>query len=381
MTQRLHDKADSQEADHTRKTSEHPLLASPNRFKLGVFSANSRTIPVSDDGALSVTWPESLRLALAAEAAGVEAFVPVGRWKGFGGESRYWERSFETLTYAAALSAVTTSISVFATVHVPTLHPVRLAKEVATIDHISNGRFGLNIVAGWNAAEMQMFGSAQRDHDERYRVADEWISLAKRLWQSDTEFDFEGDYFSSPGAISCPKPVQDPYPLIMSAGTSPAGIEFASAHADICFTAGDNPEVAKSMARHIKDESLKRTGRESLVFISPMIVCRDTAQEANEYFDYLLDRTDTAARQRATEALLSGEMRSGTQRTVPMEARDVFKNDLVWIGSPEQIVEKMVSSVDSGIDGALVKFVDYDDGIQRLHSQIIPLAMQAGIRS
>ena len=62
----------------------------------------------------------------------------------------------------------------------------------ATIDQISAGRFCLNIVAGWNDAEIALFGAAQRPHDERYDAADDWISLAKRLWTETEEFDHEG---------------------------------------------------------------------------------------------------------------------------------------------------------------------------------------------
>ena len=98
-----------------------------------------------------------------------------------------------------------------------------MAKEVATIDQISGGRFCLNIVAGWNDKEIAMFGTAQRPHDERYDIAEDWISLAKRLWSEPAEFDYEGPYFTCPGAYSEPKPVQQPHPLIMSAGNSPRG--------------------------------------------------------------------------------------------------------------------------------------------------------------
>merc|ERR1711965_219420 len=98
-----------------------------------------------------------------------------------GGKVNFNHRNFETFTWAAGLAAKTEKIGVFATFHVPTVHPVRAAKEVATIDHISGGRFGLNIVAGWNEREIAMFGVPQKDHDIRYDVADDWISLCKEL--------------------------------------------------------------------------------------------------------------------------------------------------------------------------------------------------------
>ena len=79
-----------------------------------------------------------------------------------GGSVNFNHRNFETFTWAAGLAASTDEIGVFATFHVPTVHPVRAAKEVVTIDHISGGRFGLNIVAGWNEREIAMFGKPQK---------------------------------------------------------------------------------------------------------------------------------------------------------------------------------------------------------------------------
>ncbi|MBS0562491.1 MAG: LLM class flavin-dependent oxidoreductase, partial [Proteobacteria bacterium] len=124
----------------------------PNRLKLGVFSANA-------DGGLALTrvperwqalWPDVVAVAQMADRAGLEFFLPIARWKGFGGLTNAREWSFETLTEAAALAGLTERIALFATVHVPMVHPVYAAKALATIDHASGGRAGLNIVCGWN---------------------------------------------------------------------------------------------------------------------------------------------------------------------------------------------------------------------------------------
>jgi FMNH2-dependent dimethyl sulfone monooxygenase len=176
-----------------------PLLDEKNRFKLAVFAMNV-------SGGLSATsaegrlqggdWGEVRRLALAAEAAGFDALIPIARWKGYGGATQWNDRSFETFTWAAGLAAITERIQVFATVQVPTVHPVRAAKEAVTVDHISGGRFGLNVVAGWNVGELKMFGHTPRSKDERYEVADEFVTFMKRIWTEDI-FDFEGRFFQS----------------------------------------------------------------------------------------------------------------------------------------------------------------------------------------
>ena len=132
--------------------------------------------------------------------------------------------------------------------HVPTVHPVRAAKEIATINHISRGRFALNIVAGWNEPEIRMFGVSQREHDQRYAYADEFTTLLKRLW-TENEFDFSGNFFYRARRLLQPKPLQRPWPLIMSAGNSPAGRDFAARHADLNFALGpDLPTLATTCA-------------------------------------------------------------------------------------------------------------------------------------
>src|SRR5690349_3101128 len=135
-------------------------LRGPNRLKLGIFAANA-------DGGLALTtvperwragWDDVVEVAQAADRAGIELFLPIARWKGFGGSTDAREWSFETFTWAAALAALTRRIGVFATVHVPMVHPVFAAKALATLDHVSHGRSGLNIVCGWNPDEFAMFG-------------------------------------------------------------------------------------------------------------------------------------------------------------------------------------------------------------------------------
>ena len=69
------------------------------------------------------------------------------------------------------------------------------AKQGATIDHITGGRFALNIVCGWFKEEMEMFGAALLQHDERYDYAAEWLSIVKLFWQREDAFDFVGRYF------------------------------------------------------------------------------------------------------------------------------------------------------------------------------------------
>src|ERR1700704_5471659 len=158
-----------------------------NRLKLGLFGASLSAGRAGTEvrGRWGGPGPDNLRLARLADAAGIDFLLPIGRWKGYGGESDFHGTTLETITWACGLLAATERITVFGTVHAPLFHPLIAAKEMVTADHIGGGRFGLNLVAGWNEGEFAMFGVAQRAHEERYEFAQEWIDVIKRAWSGE----------------------------------------------------------------------------------------------------------------------------------------------------------------------------------------------------
>src|SRR3954468_9420254 len=144
-----------------------------NRMKLGVMAFNcshGSTITTVPE-AWQLNWPDTKDIAQAVDRSGMEALLPVGRWKGYGGPSNFNNRTFESFTWASAIGAVTNYCTVLATVHVPLVHPLMVAKMAATIDHVTNGRFAMNVVCGWFKNEFDMFGAQMRPHDDRYRYA------------------------------------------------------------------------------------------------------------------------------------------------------------------------------------------------------------------
>ena len=148
-------------------SKENPMISSKNVMKLGVFSTNTEggcTVTNAPERLRGDDWPGNLEIATIADRAGFEAFIPVGRWKGFGGENNTGGICYETYTWAAGIAALTEQIAVFSTSHLPTVHPLFAAKQAVTIDHISAGRFGLNILCGWYG----MFNGTMMEHDKRY---------------------------------------------------------------------------------------------------------------------------------------------------------------------------------------------------------------------
>jgi dimethylsulfone monooxygenase len=217
--------------------SDRIAMHNANGLKVGLFGANcssARTATLVPERWLA-EWPDCLKLARLADEAGIDFLLPIGRWKGHGGASDFHGTTLETVTWACGLLAATQRITIFGTVHAPLFHPLIAAKEFVTADHIGAGRFGLNLVAGWNEGEFAMFGVEQRDHEDRYEFAQEWIDVVKRAWSED-EFDFDGKFFKLTGVRAKPRPFGGTRPVIMNAGSSPTGQAFAMRNCDAFFT-------------------------------------------------------------------------------------------------------------------------------------------------
>ena len=125
--------------DTRRKTN--PLF-NDRKLKLGTFCTNLDygCAMSSIDGTLRINWPNTLTLAKLADEMQLEAIVPVGRWRGFGGKLNFNGAGFETYSWAAGIGAATSYSTVFATSHLTTVHPIMAAKQGTTIDHITGGR-------------------------------------------------------------------------------------------------------------------------------------------------------------------------------------------------------------------------------------------------
>lgn len=361
----------------------NPLRDPAHTLSLAVFGINvsGGCTMTRAPGTLAVNWDETRRLALAAEAAGFDALIPVARWKGMGGAVNFNHRSWEPFTLASALAAITDRIALFSTCHVPTVHPVRLAKEVATIDQIAGGRFCLNIVAGWNDKEIGMFGAVQRAHDERYDVADDWITLAKRLWQESAPFDYSGPYFACPGAYSEPKPLQRPHPVIMSAGNSPRGMAFAAKHADLNFVVAPDLPTAAENARRVREMAAAQ-GRAIKVFGQGYVVCRDTEAQAIAFRDkYVNELGDWEGVRNLLDVLIPNSQSALGDQWEAMAANMIAGyGALPLVGTPDQVVEGMGAFADAGLDGLTVSWVDYQAGIEQFDSVLRPRLVEAGLR-
>jgi FMNH2-dependent dimethyl sulfone monooxygenase len=354
----------------------------PNKLKLGVFSMNS-------DGGLTLTrvperwpavWSEIVEVAQLADRAGIEFLLPIARWKGFGGEMNSREWSYETLTHAAALAGVTQRIGVFATVHVPMVHPVYAAKALTTLDHVSNGRAGLNIVCGWNPEEFAMFGLELIE--DRYAQGLEWFEIINRIYTSSEPFDFDGQFYKLKNVSGKPRPLQPPRPITLNAAFSPPGREFAAKAADFLFTTFTEIDKGRE---HI-DDMKKRAAAQNRtvgVYTTCHVACRPTQKEAEDYYEhYAVTMADNVSvdHYMGQKQKFSGSHDEDAYR-LHRKRFAAGAGTYPLVGSPEYIADQLKQISDAGFAGSTVSFVNFKDELPYFIDTVLPLLKQAGLRS
>jgi FMNH2-dependent dimethyl sulfone monooxygenase len=372
-----------------------------NALKIGLFGANcssARTATLVPER-WSASWPDCLKLARLADDAGIDFLLPIGRWKGYGGDSDFHGTTLETLTWASGLLAATERITVFGTVHAPLFHPLIAAKEMVTADQIGDGRFGLNLVAGWNEGEFQMFGVAQREHEERYAFAQEWIDVIKRAWSGE-EFDFDGRYFKLAGVRAKPGPVGGTRPVIMNAGQSGTGQAFAMRNCDAFFTstsgarlaaagtsqAMDQAKVFELIVKQVNDiKAAGRTfGREIEVYTQGQVICRPTQQEAEDYYHYAnVENADWGAIDRMLA--LKNITPQNTAADVFAGKRSMMASHGVggypFVGTPDKVAEEFADLGRAGFRGLAVSFVNYLNDVPYFCAEVLPRLARVGLRA
>jgi alkanesulfonate monooxygenase SsuD/methylene tetrahydromethanopterin reductase-like flavin-dependent oxidoreductase (luciferase family) len=353
----------------------------PNRFKLGVFSANA-------DGGLTLTrvperwparWQGIVAVAQMADRAGIEFFLPIARWKGFGGEMNSREWSFETFTFAAALAGVTERIALFSTVHVPMVHPVFAAKALATVDHASNGRAGLNIVCGWNPEEFDAFGLPLIE--DRYAQGLEWFEILCRIHADTGPFDFDGRFYKLKNVSGRPPPVQRPRPVTLNAAFSAPGRDFAAKAADFLFTTFTEIDKGHTQIDDISTRAAKE-GRKVGVYTTCHVVCRPTQTEAEDYYElYAVTLQDAVS---VDHYMGAKEKFSGSHEA---EAYRLHRKRFAGgagtyplIGTPRHIADEMVRMEGVGFAGTTVSFVNFERELPYFIDTVLPLLREAGLR-
>jgi len=365
--------------------STNPIF-NENKLKLGTFCTNTIANMTFIPELLKPTWANTLAAARIADEAGLEAVVPIARWKGYLDDKPEHPSNevLDVFAWAAAMAQATKHAAVFATSHAPTMHPVAVAKLSSTIDAISGGRFGLNIVGGWNRREFDMFGIDLVEHDQRYVYLEEWLQVLRKLWTCPTEFDYESKNFHMKKAISRPQPIQPGGIPIMNAALSPVGMRFSAKNSQVGLISlqGDSPEGWRPAVEAYKKMAREEFGREIQLWTNVAVVQGETKKEAEEYLQrYAVEYSDKEVLDSIVETI-------SKENNIPMDSpvlagmrwRMAVGAGPAMIGNAEGLAEQLEAISRVGIDGVLLTWPDYIDGVRRFARDVLPLIEQAGLR-
>ena len=365
-----------------------------NAYKFGLFGANcagGMTLSAAPER-WRAQWTDITEVYRLADDAGIEFILPIAKWRGLGGKADMWGRSYETFTHSAAAGAMTKRIGVFVTAHVPITTPAFAAKAIATIDHVTHGRAGLNIVCGWNPDEFDIHG-ATIDYARRYEHGLEWFNIYAKMCAGDAAFDWDGAFFKLRGVATDPLPLQRPRPPVMSAGISSAGRDFAAQAADILFTSLPSLEETPQLIRSVQ-QAAAQYGRATEVYTQTQVVCRSTRKEAEDFYRYFADElADEEAlayfrRQKLnTVGKSAGEYQHYQQQPAKRAAEaagkpypGIFPGMLPIVGSPDDVVEKFKQLSATGIAGSALVFLNYLSEMPLFVQEVLPRMERAGLR-
>lgn len=359
-----------------------------NPLKLAMFGANcssGRTYTTLPERWVA-SWDNNLRLAQLAEAIGIEAMIPIARWKGYGGETNTNGTNFETITWAAGLLAATRQVNVFCTVHVPLNHPIVAAKQMVTADHIGHGRLGVNLVCGWNEDEFRMFGVTRHQHDVRYEQGAEWWSIVTRVWAGEPPFDHDGPHYQLRAVEGSPGPYGGQAPLMMNAGSSPAGRDFAIRYSDLHFDSVRTPEASRARIAETKRLGRER-GRNVQVWTPCGVICRPSQREAGEYSRYLVEHANWEALGYLIESHASDDRARDPDSVVPphgdgpIERRVLARGAYCVIGDPDHVAAEFARLHAAGLDGLALNFADYLAELPSFAQEVLPRLERRGLRA
>lgn len=342
---------------------------------LGIF------IPIGNNGwMISATSPQykpsfDLNRAIAekAETYGFNFLLSMVKLRGFGGPTEFWDHNLESFTLMAGLAAVTSNIQLFASVALPTLPPPIVARMASTIDDISNGRFGINIVSGWNQSEYTQMGVWPGDwyYDRRYGYATEYVQIMRELWTTG-QSDFKGEFFTMDDCRLSPRPKAGSVPIVC-AGQSDRGMRFCAEYGDFQFIIGSE-DVAGTAADterllgHAAD-----TGRDVGPYALYFVITGETDAEAQAKWDHYREGADLEA-----IAFMTGQANldvSGSTAVKITELQNIFALNIGKIvGSHASVAQQLDElAAINGLKGVMCIFDDFIAGTEDFGQKVMPL--------
>ena len=308
--------------------------------------------------------------------------------------------SHDPSTLVSAMAAVTQNLGFGITVNLSYESPYQFARRFASLDHLTQGRIGWNIVTGYlDSAERLIGQKGLKDHDLRYEQAEEFLQLCYKFWEGSWENDavlkdkkqriftdpskvhqvqHQGQFYQSQGVFQVSPSVQRT-PVLFQAGASPRGLTFATQHAEGLFIGGDRPEKIKQQVDQIRNQATAqgRNPEAIKIFVGISVVTAETDELAQQKLDeYIRYASPEAGLAHFSSSVGLDLSQFADDETIPYQKtnsiasvnnkfkeQSISKNDLkaqhvlggrypLIVGSGATVAEKLIQLIDdTGIDG------------------------------
>jgi FMNH2-dependent dimethyl sulfone monooxygenase len=302
---------------------------------------------VQQGGGVDANYRESLAFIKRAEELGFSITLIAQRFLG---------PDLDSWILSTAIAAHTNTIEIMAAVHPGIIDPRVVAKQAASIDRISGGRFCVNIVNGTRPHEFHAFGEWIEIGAARYRRMEEFIQVLKKLW-SGAEVSFKGEFYSFENCAVPTRSVRKPYPPIYAASRAEDGMDVVAREADVWFVnpVNDFERYDESLVKvegEIREMRRKcaALGRTVRIGISACVVQGETDQEALQFAsDYKAAAMSDPSLKSAYNGLSAG-----------------------IIGNAKTVVERLRRWNDMGVDLFMMQFYPLQNGMERFARDVMP---------
>ncbi len=344
---------------------------------LGIFLpiANGGWILSSTTPLLDGSYDYNRAAALLAEEIGLDFVMSMAKFRGYGGTTRHWESSLDSVVLMAALAAQTERVKVWTTFHTLLQNPAVAAKMIATLDQVSHGRAGLNVVPGAYRGEFEQMGAwpGSVDHDGRYDLATEWLHAVKRLWAEPSVTE-HGTYFNLEDCQSLPKPMQR-RPFIVAAGMSERGMRFTIEEADAIFVGGRDDAELRATSLRAKAMAAE-AGRRLRTYSMLILIIEDTDLAAETTVSRFREGFDAEAFRNLMRSYGMIDAELGVENAFTANARSAILAPYA-AGSPPSVAERMAELMETAaLDGLMLIFPEYLGGLRRFGADILPALRQ-----
>lgn len=351
-------------------------LQQPIKFAYWVPNVSGGLVVSNIEQRTDWSYDYNVRLAQAAEKNGFEyALTQIRFTAGYGAENQH-----ESVSFSHALLAKTEKLKVIAAILPGPWKPALAAKQLATIDYLTEGRIAINVVSGWFRGEFDAIGEEWPEHDQRYVRSEEFIRTLKGIWTTDN-YSFDGKYYQFQNYTLKPKPLQKPYIEVFQGGSSRAARDMASRVSDWYFTNGNTVEEIQKQVEDIRTKA-KAYNHHVKIGVNAFIIARDTEEEAKAVLQEIIDKANTEAVNAFGDATREAGAASPEQQgnwakssfEDLVQYNDGFKTNL--IGTPQQIAERIVALKDVGVDLILSGFLHFIEEVEYFGEKVLPLVRQ-----